>query len=192
MGDWLSSAWDWYKQNREALVPLGTLLISLGTFIAGVVIAIAALRQARTAAKQANIAAEQASIAARRHNAQTDADRQRRITESYAKATEQLGSDKIEVRLGGIYTLERISKESPDDYWTVMETLTAFFSQGSPQESRQYAWGHLGIVGSDHRRCGRPDSPLEARHRRSAPRSRNGLAIGLASHQPSWWLPASN
>ena len=36
------------------------------------------------------------------------------------------GSDKIEVRLGGIYTLERISRESPDDYWTVMETLCAF------------------------------------------------------------------
>jgi hypothetical protein len=27
---------------------------------------------------------------------------------------------------GGIYSLERISKESPDDYWTVMEILTAF------------------------------------------------------------------
>jgi hypothetical protein len=111
MGDWLSSAWDWFKVNREALV-------SSGTFIAGVVIAIAALRQA--------------NIAARRHNAQTDADRQRRITESYAKATEQLGSDKIEVRLGGIYTLERISKESPDDYWTVMETLTAFVRVRAP------------------------------------------------------------
>ena len=30
------------------------------------------------------------------------------------------------MRLGGIYSLERISKESPDDYWTVMENLTAF------------------------------------------------------------------
>ena len=31
-----------------------------------------------------------------RHFAQTDADRQRRITESYSKAVEQLASDKIE------------------------------------------------------------------------------------------------
>ena len=66
-----------------------------------------------------------------RHFGQTDADRQRRITESFAKATEQLGSDKLEVRLGGIYSLERISKESPDDYWTVMENLTAFVRERS-------------------------------------------------------------
>ena len=44
---------------------------------------------------------------------------------------EQLGSDKLEVRLGGIYSLERISKESPDDYWTVMENLTAFVRERS-------------------------------------------------------------
>ncbi len=66
-----------------------------------------------------------------RHFGQTNADRQRRITESFAKAVEQLGSDKLEVRLGGIYSLERISKESPDDYWTVMENLTAFVRERS-------------------------------------------------------------
>jgi hypothetical protein len=44
---------------------------------------------------------------------------------------EQLGNDKLEVRLGGVYSLERISKESPDDYWTVMENLTAFVRERS-------------------------------------------------------------
>src|SRR5690349_5878609 len=68
----------------------------------------------------------QAATASKRHQEQTNADRQRRITESFSKAVEQLGNDKLELRIGGIYTLERISKESPDDYWTVMETLTAF------------------------------------------------------------------
>jgi hypothetical protein len=51
--------------------------------------------------------------------------------ESFSKAVEQLGSKKLEVRLGGIYSLERISKESPDDYWTVMENLTAFVRERS-------------------------------------------------------------
>jgi uncharacterized protein YjbI with pentapeptide repeats len=60
-----------------------------------------------------------------RHFAQTDADRQRRIVETFSKAVEQLGSDKLEVRVGAIFALERLSKESPDDYWTVMEVLTA-------------------------------------------------------------------
>ena len=68
----------------------------------------------------------QAQTASNRHEAQTKADLQRRITESFSKAIEQLGSYKLEVRLGGIYALERISQESTRDYWTVMENLTAF------------------------------------------------------------------
>jgi hypothetical protein len=74
----------------------------------------------------AALAAAAAWITLLRHFEQTNADRQRRITDSYSKAVEQLGSEKIEVRLGGIYTLERISRESTDDHWTIMETLTAF------------------------------------------------------------------
>jgi uncharacterized protein YjbI with pentapeptide repeats len=71
------------------------------------------------------------------HNiAQRAADFRRRINETYSKAISQLASDKLEERLGGIYTLENISKESPDDYWTVMETLTAFVRERS---KRNYA-----------------------------------------------------
>jgi uncharacterized protein YjbI with pentapeptide repeats len=93
----------WYAANAPAIAPLLTLT-------AGVSVA---------------------AVALIRHFAQTDADRQRRITESFSKAVEQLGSDKLEVRLGGIYSLERISKESPDDYWTVMENLTALIRERS-------------------------------------------------------------
>jgi hypothetical protein len=93
----------WYGRHHEAVAPLLTLA-------AGVSVA---------------------AVALVRHFAQTDADRQRRITESFSKAVEQLGSDKLEVRLGGIYSLERISRESPDDYWTVMENLTAFVRERS-------------------------------------------------------------
>jgi uncharacterized protein YjbI with pentapeptide repeats len=74
-------------------------------------------------------ALRQAATASERHQEQTNADRQRRITESFSKAVEQLASDKMQMRVGGIYTLERISCESSDDYWTywtVMETLSAF------------------------------------------------------------------
>lgn len=129
------SLWDWYQQNREAiaplLAPLGSLVVGFGTIAVGGLVAWAALRQARTATRQAQIATRvaeianrQAEIASQRHEAQTKADQQRRITETFSKATEQLASEKIEARLGGIYTLERISRESPDDYWVVMETLT--------------------------------------------------------------------
>jgi hypothetical protein len=62
---------------------------------------------------------------------QQQAARERLTTENFSKAIEQLGSDKLEVRLGGIYALERISKESPQDHWTVMENLTAFVREGT-------------------------------------------------------------
>ena len=72
-----------------------------------------------------------AVVAFLRHLAQTKADRHRRITENFSKAIEQLGSDKLEVRIGGIYSLERISKESPEDYWTITENLMAFIRERS-------------------------------------------------------------
>lgn len=115
----LSEAWNWYAANAATVNPIGAFLGALGAFITAAALAWAAIRQARTATRQAEIASA-------RHEEQTKADRERRITEGFSKAVEQLASDKIELRLGGIYTLERISRESPNDYWTVMETLTAF------------------------------------------------------------------
>ena len=47
------------------------------------------------------------------------------ITERFIRAVEQLGSDKLEIRLGGIYTLERIAKYSEKDHWAIMEILSA-------------------------------------------------------------------
>ncbi|PSB28815.1 pentapeptide repeat-containing protein [Stenomitos frigidus] len=61
----------------------------------------------------------------------------RLITERFSKAVEQLGSDKIEVRLGGIYALERIAQDSVRDHWTIMEVLTAFVRERSPVEPIQ-------------------------------------------------------
>jgi len=78
------------------------------------------------------VAFRQWQVARLRHEEQTRADKARRI-KSFAKAIEQLGSDKIQVRLGGIYTLERLSKESPDDYWPIMEILTAFVREQAPR-----------------------------------------------------------
>lgn len=51
---------------------------------------------------------------------------EKQVTERFSKAVEQLGSDKLEVRLGGIYALERIAKDSEKDHWTIMEVLTSF------------------------------------------------------------------
>jgi uncharacterized protein YjbI with pentapeptide repeats len=54
------------------------------------------------------------------------------ITDRFTRAVDQLGSDQLTVRLGGIYALERIARDSPRDYGPVMEVLTAFARQTSP------------------------------------------------------------
>jgi hypothetical protein len=53
------------------------------------------------------------------------------ITDRYTRAVEQLGSDKLDVRLGGIYALERIAKDSERDHPTVVEVLSAFVREHS-------------------------------------------------------------
>lgn len=54
-----------------------------------------------------------------------------KLTERFSKAVELLGSDKLDVRLGGIYALERIARDSQKDHWAVMEVLTAFVRENS-------------------------------------------------------------
>jgi hypothetical protein len=93
--------WAAYHSNRKDITPLATFGTAIGVIIG-------------------------AGITLIRHFAQTEADRQRRIVESFSKAVEQLGSDKLEVRVGAIFGLERLSRESPRDYWTIMEVLSAF------------------------------------------------------------------
>ena len=56
---------------------------------------------------------------------------QGQVTDRYTKAIEQLGSDKLDVRIGGIYALERVARDSARDHPTVMEVLTAFIREHS-------------------------------------------------------------
>ena len=56
---------------------------------------------------------------------------ERLITERFAKATEMLGNERLEQRIGAIYQLERIAEDSPRDHWTVMETLCAFVRENA-------------------------------------------------------------
>lgn len=59
-------------------------------------------------------------------------------TERFSKAVELLGSDKLDVRISGIYALERIAQDSLKDHWTVMEVLTAFVREQSRKEYKGY------------------------------------------------------
>jgi Pentapeptide repeats (8 copies) len=57
---------------------------------------------------------------------------QGQLTDRYTRAIEQLGAtDKLDVRLGGIYALERIAVDSKRDHPTVVEVLSAFIREHS-------------------------------------------------------------
>jgi hypothetical protein len=63
--------------------------------------------------------------------------REGQITERFTRAIDQLGMVEdgqklFEIRIGGIYALERIAKESAEDYGPIVEILTAYVRHNAP------------------------------------------------------------
>jgi uncharacterized protein YjbI with pentapeptide repeats len=68
----------------------------------------------------------------RANQKQIELSEQGQLTERFGKAVEQLGSNKLDVQLGGIYALERLARDSARDHPTVMEVLAAFVRTHAP------------------------------------------------------------
>ncbi|MEV4054769.1 pentapeptide repeat-containing protein [Amycolatopsis sp. NPDC049688] len=51
---------------------------------------------------------------------------ERRITELYTKAADQLGSEKTPIRLAGLYALERLAQSTPGQRQTIVNLLCAY------------------------------------------------------------------
>ncbi|WP_167521569.1 pentapeptide repeat-containing protein [Microbispora triticiradicis] len=51
---------------------------------------------------------------------------ERRATELYTKAVEQLGHENAPVRLGGLYALERLGQNDPDHRQTIVDVICAY------------------------------------------------------------------
>lgn len=100
----------------------GTLIQGFGGFFF-IVTAYVSFQSLKATQKNVSIAQENLRVS-----------EEKQVTERFTQAINQLGSEKIEVRLGGIYALERIAKDSPKDHWTIMEVLTSFVQEKSPVE----------------------------------------------------------
>jgi hypothetical protein len=57
---------------------------------------------------------------------------EKQTTDLFVQAIKQLGGEKLEVRLGGIYALERIARDSAKDHGPIMEVLTAYVRENAP------------------------------------------------------------
>ncbi|MGE5289431.1 MAG: hypothetical protein ACM3ML_19965 [Micromonosporaceae bacterium] len=53
------------------------------------------------------------------------------VTDRYTKAVGQLGDESSPVRIGGVYALERIGRDSPKDQTTIIYVLGAFIRERS-------------------------------------------------------------
>lgn len=114
--DWLS--WEFWAKDSQSLNHLALI-------IAGVIgIPLLAIRMF-AANKSAKATVVQARTADQGH-----------ITDRFTAAVEQLGSNNMAVRLGAIYALERISRDSRRGHWTIMETLTAYVREHVPWPPR--------------------------------------------------------
>ena len=122
------------------------------------------------------------------------------LTERFTKAIDQLaatdkhGSPAIEIRLGGIYALERIARDSEKDHWTVMEVLTAYVRKNAAWKDTKQASSevseHTGETPSDSARPAAepPELPIDiqailtvlARRERSEAREQ-GRTLNLAA-----------
>lgn len=64
------------------------------------------------------------------------------VTDRFIKAVELLGKDSEVEVLGGVYSLERIAKDSPHDHSTIMEILAAYIRKKFPTDTLRHEIRH--------------------------------------------------
>jgi uncharacterized protein YjbI with pentapeptide repeats len=82
---------------------------------------------------------------------------ERRITELYTKAADQLGSNQAPVRLAGLYALERLANSTVEHRQTIVDVICAYLRMPYTPPTRS----STGVLGRSYR------SPGPARRRRS-------------------------
>jgi hypothetical protein len=125
----LKSAWRWYfrpepnpsmTERKDLVLGVASIIQAFAVLVAGVV-ALAGLYFTRRTLLH-NQESTQETL---------DLTRRGQITERFTQAIEQLGATEegkknLEIRLGGIYSLERTAREDRDYHWPIMEVLTSY------------------------------------------------------------------
>ena len=109
------------NENRDFTLEAAKVLISAFGVLATIFAGVGLYLTYRTGQEQLESAQQERQL-----------NSERLVTDRFAKAVEQLGSPDIDVRIGAVYSLERIAKDSPNDHWTIMEVLMGFVRNKSP------------------------------------------------------------
>ena len=103
------------RNKLDAIRTAGTIVVGSGGAVA---LLLAARRQRST--EIANVLQDRVAEDARLDAAE------RRITDLYTVSVEQLGSEKAAVRLGGLYALERLAQNVPEQRQTIVNVICAY------------------------------------------------------------------
>ncbi|RDI20347.1 pentapeptide repeat protein [Lentzea flaviverrucosa] len=128
------------RDRLDAIRTAATLLVGTG---GGAALLLAARRQR---AAELSLAVQHKAAADTAHDAAA-----RRITELYLKAVEQLGSDKAAVRHGGLYALERVAQDNPDQRQTVINVICAYLRSPYTPPSERPAASRTGLSAATRR-----------------------------------------
>ena len=104
--------WEELRSNQESL---STTVRNVGFVIGGVVAILLTVWRSIVAARQADTA------------------QQGLLNERYQKGAEMLGSDILSVRLGGIYALQRLAEDDPEQYHIQIMQLFCAFVRNPPE-----------------------------------------------------------
>ncbi len=114
------------EYRRTLAQSIGAFFILVGLYISWRRVAVTE-ENVRVAQKNVRIAQENVRVA-----------QEGQVTERFTQAIKQLGDCSLAIRLGGIYALERIAKDSEKDHGPVMEVLTAYVRVNAPRKNDDY------------------------------------------------------
>ena len=117
--------WDWLRSGGSGPgEPNGTTLRNIGLLAAGIIALPLALWRSWVADRQAKSA-----------EGQLNATQQSLRQERYQRGAEILGNELLSARMGGIYALQRLAVDYPEEYHIqVMELLCAFVRNPTGQQ----------------------------------------------------------
>lgn len=124
---WLASTNGLKADQRAAEV--GRVRTALLAVLAGGIAVVGAIYTARTFALNRQTYEHARETSRQSH----ELDEARLTTERFTRAVDQLGNThSLDIRLGGIYALERLARESPHDHGPIVEILTAYLREHAP------------------------------------------------------------
>ena len=116
--------WDWLGEQTPKTASNGENARNVGFLVAGALALVFAVWRAIVAERQSAASADQAGTA-----------RTVLVNERYQRGAEMLGHGVLAVRMGGIYALQSLAEEYPDQYHVqIMKLLCAFVRNPTPDQ----------------------------------------------------------